>query len=63
MSTPHPSPSQAPRLGLSRRAVLLISGGFGLGLLLFLLLWLDMRDNGNFYRATDKPEALSLIHI
>ncbi len=58
MSTPHPSPSPAPRLGLSRRAVLLISGGFGLGLLLFLLLWLDMRDNGNFYRATDKPEAV-----
>lgn len=58
MSTPHPSPSPAPRLGLSRRALFLISGGFGLGLLLFLLLWLDMRDNGNFYRATDKPEAV-----
>lgn len=47
-----------PRFGLSRRATLLIAGGFGLGLLLFLLLWLDMRDNGNFYRATDKPEAV-----
>jgi protein TonB len=58
MSTPHPSPSPAPRFGLSRRALLLIAGGFGLGLLLFLLLWLDMRDNGNFYRATDKPEAV-----
>ena len=58
MSTTQTPSSPAPRFGLSRRALLLIAGGFGLGLALFLLLWLDMRDNGNFYRATDKPEAV-----
>lgn len=53
-----PPPSTTPRFGLSRRALLLIAGGFGLGLLLFFVLWLDMRDNGNFYRADDKAEAV-----
>lgn len=51
-------PSTAPRFGLSRRALLLIAGGFGLGLLLFFVLWLDMRDNGNFYRAEGKADAV-----
>lgn len=58
MSTTQTSSSPVPRFGLSRRALLLIAGGFGLGLALFLLLWLDMRDNGNFYRATDKPDVV-----
>ncbi len=34
----------------------MVAGGFGIGLILFVLLWLDMRDNGNFYRAEDKTE-------
>jgi protein TonB len=51
-------PSPAPRFGLSRRALLLIAGGFGLGLLLFFVLWLDMRDNGDFYRAEGKANAV-----
>lgn len=32
----------------------MVAAGFGAGFLVFLLLWLDMRDNGNFYRAEDK---------
>ena len=51
-------PSPVPRFGLSHRALLLIAGGFGLGLLLFFVLWLDMRDNGNFYRAEGKADAV-----
>jgi protein TonB len=53
-----PPPPTASRFGLSRRALLLIAGGFGLGLLLFFVLWLDMRDNGNFYRAEDKADTV-----
>jgi TonB family protein len=41
-------------LSLSRRARWLLAGGFGLGLLMFFLLWLDMRENGNFYRPEGK---------
>ncbi|MBX3711367.1 MAG: TonB family protein [Lysobacter sp.] len=61
MSTSQTSPSPPSptlRFGLSRRALLLIAGGFGLGLLLFFVLWLDMRDNGNFYRAQGKADAV-----
>lgn len=53
-----PPPPAAPRFALSRRALLLIAGGFGLGLLLFFVLWLEMRDNGNFYRAEGKADAV-----
>lgn len=35
----------------------MIAAGFAAGLLLFLLLWLDMRDNGNFYRAQGDTTA------
>ena len=35
----------------------MVAGGFGIGLILFLLLWLDMRDNGDFYRAEDKADS------
>lgn len=51
-------PSTAPRFGLSRRALVLIAGGFGLGLLLFFVAWLEMRDNGHFYRAEGKADAV-----
>ncbi len=43
---------------LSRRAWLMVAAGFGVGFLVFLLLWLDMRDNGNFYRAEDKAQRV-----
>lgn len=50
-AAPPPSPFRPPRL--SPRARRLLLAGFGLGLLLFLLLWWDLRDNADFYR----PEA------
>jgi periplasmic protein TonB len=49
-----PGPSWRSYVRLSRRAWLMVAAGFGAGFLVFLLLWLDMRDNGNFYRAEDK---------
>jgi periplasmic protein TonB len=57
MSTVQPTSPQRPRFGLSRRVWWVVAGGFGIGLILFLLLWLDMRDNGNFYRAEDKVDS------
>lgn len=36
----------------------MVAAGFGAGFLVFLLLWLDMRDNGNFYRAEDKATRI-----
>jgi protein TonB len=44
-------------LRLSKQAWWFIGGGFGLGFLLFFMLWLDMRDNGNFYRAEEAADA------
>jgi protein TonB len=66
MSTAQPTTPQEPssrsssgfRLSLSRRARWLLAGGFGVGLLLFFLLWLDMRDNGNFYRPAGKTGGI-----
>ena len=49
-----PSPPPPPRkqgFGLSRRALLLIAAAFGIGLLLFLLLWLGQRNDDEFFRA------------
>lgn len=54
-SVPPQGPSPGRRFGLSRRAWWIAGAGFGVGLLLFFLLWLDMRDNGDFYRAPDHP--------
>ncbi len=52
-TTPPPSPpsARAPFWRLSLRTWLLIAAAFGIGLLLFLLLWSGKRDNG-FFRAT-----------
>ncbi len=36
----------------------MVAAGFGAGFLVFLLLWLDMRDNGNFYRAEDEAQRV-----
>lgn len=66
MSTVQPTTPQGPsrgspsgfRFSLSRRARWLLAGGFGVGLLMFFLLWLDMRDNGNFYRPADKTGGI-----
>ena len=63
MSTVQPKPPQGspsrdaptkPRFGLSRRVLWVVAGGFGAGFLLFLLLWLDMRNDGDFYRPEGK---------
>lgn len=55
MSSSTTIPAQGRRWGLSRRAWRLIAGGFGLGLLLgliaFVVLWLDQRNDNEFYRA------------
>ena len=53
------TPANAPdprRVGLqfSRRNWLIVAAAFGIGLLLFLLLWLDHRNHDDFYRA-DAP--------
>ncbi len=54
MSIAPPAAPQPPsRFRLSPRARRLLLAGFGVGLLLFLLLWWDLRDNADFYR----PEA------
>ncbi|MEQ1514791.1 MAG: energy transducer TonB [Lysobacteraceae bacterium] len=63
MSTVQPKPPQGspsrdalskPRFGLSRRVWWVVAGGFGAGFLLFLMLWLDMRNDGDFYRPESK---------
>lgn len=61
MSTPSPATPQPPRPSFdfaawrpSRRALLWILGAFASGLLLFLLVWSDSRDN-DFYRAGPNP--------
>jgi len=54
-----PANSPAPRRGglqLSRRSWLIVVAAFAAGLLLFLLLWLDHRNDNDFYRA-DAPVA------
>jgi len=48
---PDENPSGKSPLRLSRFAWLAIAGAFALGLLLFLLLWLDQRSSNDFYRA------------
>ncbi len=61
MSTAQPKPPHPPsgsRFGLSRRAWWVVTGGFGVGLLLFFILWLDMRDDGDFYRAENKTDGV-----
>ena len=49
-----PSPRR-PRIGLSRRALLLVALAFAAGLALFLLLWLDKRNDADFFRAGGTP--------
>jgi protein TonB len=42
----------------SRRALLAVVIAFAAGLLLFLALWLDIRDNNDFYRTAEAPRSL-----
>jgi periplasmic protein TonB len=57
MSTVQPSAPRGSRFGLSRRAWWVVAAGFGVGFLLFLLLWLDQRNDSNFYRAEGKVDS------
>lgn len=51
-ATPSPPPTpRKPWSGPTRRALLPIAAAFAAGLLLFVLLWLDRRDDGQFFRA------------
>ncbi len=64
---PDPAPSRhtrstglhaAPAWLPSRRALLAVAVAFAAGLLLFLALWLDMRDNNSFYRTIEAPRSV-----
>lgn len=59
MSKPQDSASSAPRLGLSRRTWLLAAAAFGIGLLLFLLVWLDKRNDNEFFRTVGDSQSVS----
>jgi len=53
-----PARETAPRrsvLGLSRFAWLVVAIAFAIGLLLFLMLWLDQRNSNDFYRTDEAP--------
>lgn len=54
-----PSNSPAPRAGLrlSRRNWIIIAAAFGIGLLLFLLLWAGRGGDNDFYRASGPAEG------
>lgn len=54
-SPPMPPSPHKGRFGLSRRALLLIAIAFGVGLLLFLLLWAGQRKEDDFFRAGSRP--------
>jgi protein TonB len=56
-----PSNSPVPRAGLrlSRRNWIVIAAAFGIGLLLFLLLWAGHRDDNDFYRANGPAQGPS----
>lgn len=50
-----PAPRAIPRL--SRRSWIVIAAAFGIGLLLFLLLWAGHRNDDDFYRANGPTEG------
>jgi protein TonB len=53
-----PSENRMPAWLPSRRALLAVAIAFAAGLLLFLALWLDIRDNNDFYRTAEAPRSL-----
>jgi protein TonB len=60
---PHPAPADDRPNTLrswlpSRRALLAVAIAFAAGLLLFVALWIDMRDNNDFYRTAEAPRSV-----
>ena len=53
-ASPHPSPFR-----LSPRAWLLIAAAIAIGALLFLALWIDQRNDRDFYRGGERPQDAS----
>lgn len=53
------SPGRRMGLRLSRRNWIIIAAAFGIGLLLFLLLWAGHRNDNDFYRANGPTEGPS----
>lgn len=58
MSDPQPTPPapRKPWFRLSTRASWLIAAAVGIGLLLFLALWMDDRNDSDFYRPGQTPQ-------
>lgn len=52
------SAAQKPAWMPSRKALLVAALAFVAGLLLFLALWLDQRDNNRFYRSLEAPRSV-----
>src|SRR3546814_14515133 len=57
---PNPPMSAAPKPAWmpSPKALLIAAIAFVVGLLLFLALWLDQRDNNRFYRNLEAPRSV-----
>ena len=53
------SAAQKPAWMPSRKALLVAALAFVAGLLLFLALWLDQRDNNRFYRSLEAPRSVA----
>jgi protein TonB len=51
---PHTHRSWLP----SRKALVAVAIAFAAGLLLFVALWIDMRDNNDFYRTAEAPRSV-----
>ncbi|MGN6113026.1 MAG: energy transducer TonB, partial [Luteimonas sp.] len=61
MPNPAPADDRPPTLRSwmpSRRALLAVAAAFAAGLLLFVALWIDMRDNNDFYRTAEAPRSV-----
>lgn len=59
-AAPAPAPDPRPRPAWlpSRTALLVVAAAFVVGLLLFLALWLDQRDNNDFFKADSVPRSV-----
>lgn len=55
MQDPTPRSAWLP----SRGALLAAAIAFAVGLLIFVALWLDQRDNNNFYRSLEAPRSIA----
>lgn len=55
LTMPAPTPAWMP----SRKALLAAAIAFAAGLLLFLALWIDQRDNNSFYRSIEAPRSVA----